>query len=273
MRFYCILTAALLAAVAGSSAAVAQEGEAADFATEFSAQLEEWLPGMAAEKIPERRDSQQKLQEVCFKLGSPGNEADRAIACGILAATLGKPLPVPTRIWLIKQLEYLGGEECVDAVAKSLDDADEKVRDAARRALAKNSAAAANARLLAKLPGSSGAWRVGLINALGFRGDASSVGPLAALLGADDPAAVAAAANALAKIGGGQACGALKAVWPKASKAAQVAVADAYLRCADALLAAGKKQEALAIYNELAGENAPRVIRIAAAVGKEKAGR
>jgi HEAT repeat protein len=55
-------------------------------------------------------------------------------------------------------------------------------------------------------------------------------------------------------------------------------MADAYLRCADKLLAAGKKEEAVAIYNELYTPDSARVVRLAALKGTlnaagEKAGR
>jgi len=43
----------------------------------------------------------------------------------------GKLVPPPrrARIWLLKQLERIGREECVEAVAKMLDDQDPLVRD------------------------------------------------------------------------------------------------------------------------------------------------
>jgi hypothetical protein len=45
-------------------------------------------------------------------------------------------------------------------------------------------------------------------------------------------------------------------------------VLDAYLRCADKLVAEGKKAEALAIYGELKKENMPKPIQIAALQGE-----
>ena len=165
----------------------------------------------------------------------------------------------------------------MEAVAKSLDDPDPHVRDAARRALANNPASQANAKLLAKLAGSKGTWRVGLINALGFRGDAAGVAALVPLLRDGDRAAAAAAANALGRIGGPQATAALKAAYSKAAEPLNVPFADAYLRCADKLLGQGKVSEAAAIYSELSTAETPRVIRIAALKGKlnaaTKAGR
>ena len=109
---------------------------------------------------------------------------------------------------------------------------------------------------------------MGLINALGYRGDAASAAALTPLLRDNDRAAAAAAANALGKIGGPAATAALKTAWPKAPEALKSGFADAYLRCADKLLAQGKTREAMAVYDELLAADAPQAIRIAAVKGK-----
>jgi len=276
MRCFKLFAVAWLIVAMGILTAAGQEEKPEELSSkeQFKAQLQALLPGMGAEKIPDRRDSQQKFQEACFQLGTPGREPQRVEACRVIAETLGTELAKPARIWLLKQLAYLGREECVDAVAKSLDDGDAHVRDAARRALANNPAPQATAKFLAKLGNSNGAWRVALISALGSRGDEAAVGALAGLLGNSDHAAATAAANALGRIGGSKAAGALKAALPKAPDALGVTFADAYLRCADKLLKDGKAKEAAAIYNELSTDDHPRLIRLAALKGKlEAAGR
>lgn len=268
MRPLSIVGIALLWTAACCWAALAQQAEGQPtFRAQFRRQLQELLPGMGAENIPDRRDSQQKFQEVCFQLGAPGREADRAEACEVIAQALGTDLATPARIWLLKQLEYLGRAESVDAVAASLDDADPHVRDAARRALQNNPAPEANAKLLAKLPASSGTWRVGLINSLGARGDHASVGALVKLLGDEDQAAVAPAANALGKIGGPEATEALAAALPGASGELIASIADALLRCADKLLAQRNTDQAGDIYKQLYNPQMPRPIRLAALQG------
>lgn len=269
MKYFKVLAVALSVVALGAMVATAQDEKKDEpsFKEQFKAQLQQWLPGMGAEKIPDRRDSQQKFQQVCFELGTPGREAQRVEACRVIAETLGTELAKPSRICLLKQLNYLGHEESVDAVAKSLDDGDAQIRDAARRALANMPAVQANAKLLAKLKGSSGTWRVGLINALGFRGEKASVGPLAGLLSGSDRATATAAANALGRIGGAQATAALKAALSKAPNTLKAPFADAYLRCADKLLKDGKAPEALAIYNQLSTADNPRAIRLAALKG------
>jgi len=273
MKYGKILVAALLAVLLSGLVATAQDKGAPINRDQFKKQLEEWLPGMGKEKIPDRRDSQQKLQEVCFQAGAPGRGKDREVVCQILAETLQNDLPKPTRIWLLKQCGYIGREECVDAVAKSLGDKDDHVRDAARRALANMPVKKANDLLLDRLSGSQGKFRVGLINALGYRADPASVGVIAKLLGDKDQATASAAANALGKIANADATKALKAALPKAPKALKAPVADAYLRCADKMLKEGKKNEALAVYNQLSSEDYPKPIRLAALQGKLNATR
>jgi HEAT repeat protein len=233
----------------------------------FKQLLEELLPGMGAESIPDRREPQQRFQGVCFQLGAPGREAERAAACTLMADKLGPEIAKPARIWLLKQLQFIGQGECVDAVAAVLDDEDPHVRDAARRALQNNPAPEASAKLLAKLPEASGSWRVGLINSLGARRDPASVPALVRLLGGPDEAAAAAAANALGKIGGPEATQALAAALAGAPGRWKARVADAYLRCADKLLADGNRDAAAAIYEHLYRPESPRTIRLAALQG------
>ncbi|MFQ5809308.1 MAG: HEAT repeat domain-containing protein, partial [Armatimonadota bacterium] len=244
MRALVGLTASLL--LLGMSMPVALS----DDEPTFQQLLEETLPGIGAERIEDRKNDQQRLQEACLRLGAPGREAERGEACRLIAARLGIDTAKPARIWLLKQLEFIGRGECVAAVAALLSDSDQQVRDAARRALANNPAAAANATLLAKLAeGGAPSWRVALINSLGFRADRSSVGPLARVLADEDETVAAAAANALGKIGGEQAARALDTAG--GPRPLRVHVIDALLRCADKLLEEGRSDGALAIYKTL----------------------
>jgi len=260
-----------LAAVSVAIAALVQlavaETKELTFEAQFRNELELKLPGIGKGD----QNAQQSFQQLCLKLGAPGREADRAVACTIIAETFSGDLEKTARLWLIKQLHYIGGAECVDALAQSLDSDDELVRDAARRALAANGSPAANKALLSALAEAKGPTRVGVINALGYRADPASVDPLTAALGDQDTAIAAAAANALAKIGNDQAAAALQRALVSTSDAVKANVADACLRCAERLLAAGKRNEAIAIYTELAKPDLPKAIRLAAVRGKLEA--
>lgn len=234
----------------------------------FKEMLDELLPGMGAEKIPDRRQPQQKLQQVCLELGAPGREAERAAACKAIAGRLGPQTAKPARIWLLKQLERIGRRECVDPLAALLEDDDARIRECARRALQNNPAPEANAKLLAALAkASESKWKVALANALGYRADRASAGRLGKLLDDNDQAVAAAAAGALGKITGPEAAKVLATAESKTSGKLQVRIADAYLRCADALIKQGKRDEAAAIYKQMYRRDKPRTIRLAALQG------
>jgi HEAT repeat protein len=234
----------------------------------FQQVLDESLPGIGATNIPDRQAPQQQLQDACFQLCTAGKEAQRADACKRMTAKLGPETAKPARLWLLKQLEFIGRAECVDAVARLLDDKDAEIFDWARRALENNPAVEANAPLLAKLQSvECPKRRLALVNSLGQRRDQASVDVLAKYLTSNDKAIALAAANALGKIGGDKAAARLDAACPMASKPLRLAIADAYLRCADQLLAQGKADQAVAIYVKLLSAE-ERPLRLAALAGQ-----
>ncbi len=228
--------------------------------------FDELLPGMNA-----FGQQQQQWQNICFQAGAAGNEAARAEACQLMIAKLGPMTPNGTRLWLLQQLERLGRGESVAPVSALLTDKDDLVRDAAVRCLANNPTKEATARLIAALPALGGKGRVGLINALGYRGAASAVAAVARELASTDAAVAAAAARMLGKIGTAEAARELAAARAQAKGQARLVISDAYLRCADRRLQEGQTAEAAAIYRELHKGQEARAIRLAALQGALKA--
>jgi HEAT repeat protein len=258
-----ILIATLLM-MAGLSTAAADEPSEPT----LDQQLDQLLPGMAAEEIAARRESQQKWQEICFKAGAPGNDRQRMICCYAMIKKLGPDVADPARVWLLEQLRLLGRGDCVDAVAACLDDESEHVVDAARRALANNPTSAATEALAHHLQlTKNGQLKVGLLNALGYRGDAAATGTIARELSDKDPSVAIAAARALGKIGTPKAAQALESALGRAEGELRRWVADSYLLCADKLLAAGNSSEAVASYKKLNSKDEPRSVRLAALRG------
>ncbi len=204
----------------------------------------ELLPGMGQEQ------AQQKWQEICWKAGAPGHEAERSLACRLMAEKLGPGTPPPTRIWLLKQLERIGRGECVKKVAAVVCDDDRLVRDAAIRALANNpdSAAGDQLRDAFMIAGDDG-LRVALVNALGFRGEPASVEMLARSVSRfqKDPAVIAALARALGKIGTLAAIGALESALELTRGPVRLQVGDALAKCCQRLSAQGSTAQARAI--------------------------
>lgn len=206
--------------------------------------FEELLPGMGQEQ------AQQKWQEVCWKAGAPGHEAERGQACKLMAEKLGAGTPAPTRVWLLKQLERIGRGECVEKVAAVVSDSDRLVRDAAIRALANNPEPAAGDKLRAayKASGDDG-LRAAIANALGFRGEPASVDVLARgdYRDVKDPAVVVAEARALGKIATPAAITALKSALEQTRGPVRLQVGDALAKCGEKLSSEGRTAEARAI--------------------------
>ena len=75
------------------------------------------------------------------------------------------------------------------------------------------------------------------------------------------------AAAALGRIGSAEAAKALGAFQAKAPKELRAAAADAYLCCAESLLADGKKMQATVIYKALNTPDQPKHVQLAAKRG------
>jgi hypothetical protein len=167
--------------------------------------------------------------------------------------------------WACRKLSIIGTEQCVPTVAKML--TDEELSDMARYALERIPDDAVDKALHSALPKTKGKTKVGIINSLGERRDAKAAGALAKLLGDSDQMVACAAAAALGKISGSEATKALAKAKDKASGKLQHVILDAYLKCADQLVADGKKKPAYAIYKELYDPDMPAIIRTAALRG------
>lgn len=234
--------------------------------------LDELLPVMNAEKIPDRSGAEKKWEEICFKLGAPGQEAQRLEACKLMVTKLGKDTAEPVRLWMLRQLQRIGKDECVGAAASLLGDKNPRIRDAARRVLTNNPSPKTNSALLDKLQGTGEKeFKVALLNSLGYRADPGSVAVVAGDLRSSDSTVAGAAAGALGKIGNVAAVNALVAARKNASGDARRCINDACLESAEKMLEQGKRKEAMAIYKELNKPEEDRLVRLAATKGMLKA--
>ncbi len=236
----------------------------------LKATFEQLLPGL------DKQDAQQKWQIICFQLGAPGNEAQRLEACKLMAARLDPSTPVLVRVWLLKQLERIGREECIEAVARLLRDKEDQVRDGAIRCLANNPAPGATGPLWEAFLVSTGKPQAALANALARRANPPATEAIVRTLKAhgeadqptgDQLAVAIATARLLGKIGNPEAERALAEARSKAKGELHLAVCDAYLQCANRRVREGKTAAAAAIYKELNRPDEPRPIRLAALLG------
>jgi HEAT repeat protein len=170
--------------------------------------------------------------------------------------------------YLCSKLTLIGSAHCVPALAARL--SDPQLATAARIALEVLPVRQADKALRDNLPELDGLLKVGVIQSLGMRRDPESVRALTALLRSQDLEIVSAAAAALGEIASTRAAKALREFLPRAPAGLRGPVADAALVCAERLLASGRKSEARALCQSLAGMTLPKHIQDAAHRGLEQ---
>jgi len=190
-------------------------------------------------------DKAKRESELIKTLQGDGTRAEKDLAC--------------------RELQVIGTEACIDALAGMLTDA--KLSHMARYALEPMPYPKAAKAMRDALGNTSGPTKVGLLTSLGFRRDAASTAAITALLGDKDNDVAAAAAGALGRIGTVEAAKALSNFRPKAGKALLVAVAEASLAAAEQLTKNGKQAEAAAICKDLQNDRWPSHVRLGAFVG------
>jgi HEAT repeat protein len=205
----------------------------------------------------------QPIDAAVVIVGNGQNEAIQKDLESRLIAVLKGESTRDAKDYTCRQLRLVGTKECVPALASLLPQ--EENSHMARFALERIPAPEATTALREALSKVSPALQVGVISSLGVRKDAESVSALAALLAAADIAVARAAAFALGDISTEEASKALAAAKP--AEGLKSATTDASLSCAQALLAGGKKTEALMIYKGLAGDDQPKHVRLAATRG------
>ena len=182
-----------------------------------------------------------------------------------LAAALKSDVSRSSKDFICRQLMVVGTSSCVPALAALLPNKD--LSHMARYALERIPGPEAEKALREALPKVEGSLKAGVINSLGVRRDAQSTALLAALLRDSAPEVAAAAAAALGRIGDSEAAKALKNFQKKAPKELRLAAADAWLACAERLLAAGNTDQATAIFKALDSPKQPQHVRLAATRG------
>jgi len=232
------------------------------------ATIDALIPGMAAENPPDRREPQAELERLCTRAARPGAEVERRAISLALTERLGPSVPTEARVWMIRQLERIGADECVSRLALLLIDANPRVRESARRALQRNPSQRAGEKLRDELEyAKDSAWRVALINALAARRDTDAADMLVNYANADDPATAAAAIAALGTLGGQRAAQSLTTVWRGADATRREAAAATLIRVADDLLNRDQAAQAAGIYHDIYLSSAARSTRRAALRG------
>ncbi len=194
-------------------------------------------------------------------------DADRARAVADrLAKVLADPqATLDARRFVCRWLPLVAGDAHVPVLARLL--AKEETAEMARQALQAIPGEASGKVLRGALAKAKGEALVGLVNALGARRDAASVGLIARHLDAKDAAVAAAAADALGNIGTVEAAETLTDAAETAEGDLADTLRDARLRCARHLATAGDREAAGTIYTDLLAGDLPVRWRIAAMMG------
>ena len=182
-----------------------------------------------------------------------------------LAKLLESKATVDCKSFVCRQLWYIGTADSIPAIAGLL--LDEQTADMACYAIGQNQSPEAGRALHHALDKAPPKVQVRIINLLGDRRDSESVESLGRRVFGADKEIAEAAAVALGKIGTEQAGKILVEARTKGGADLRLAATDAYLRCAERLVDEGRKEQALAIYKELAGAQEQGLVRSAAVKG------
>lgn len=191
-NYYLPLHFALIGLFAFPASATADENDAK--------LLHKNLQNFSSDDLTRQKNSREQWQQRCFELSRPANSSQRSAACREMMRALSGKLTRSTSLFLLQQVERIGGDESVEGLVRLLGDADKIVADAARRALANNpSEKAAHSLERALAIANSDTQIVQLINSLAFRKDYQDLETLTLFLDHSSPQVVVAAAAAVSQ--------------------------------------------------------------------------
>jgi HEAT repeat protein len=187
-----------------------------------------------------------------------------------LLEVLGSEASLGAKRGVCKSLSLIATERSVPALAAML--TADATSDMARYVLERAPSGAADSALREALAKARGHSRVGIVNSIGNRRDARSVGTLSALLDDPDEEVAKASAWALGRIGGHEAVLALATRRSGRRSRVGAEIFDAYLVCARRLASQGNKAQARGMYREMMQDGVPAPVRKAAERGERELG-
>jgi hypothetical protein len=183
------------------------------------------------------------------------------------SALLGDGTSRAAKEYICRKLSMIGTASSVPALAALLPHKDHS--HMARFALERIGGPEAADALRKAFASLDGDLKLGMMASLAARRDTASVPLFAPLLKADEKTAVA-AAKALGMIQDAASSQALASAAAAASGKAAAAITDARLACAEAMLAEGKRSEAMAVYRQLEASAAGKPGEKAAAIAAKR---
>jgi len=199
------------------------------------AELQELLQKVKTYDWGQSRLALTEVSEIVKK--AHGNKAELAKVEKALLGVLDSDATRAGKQFVCRELSIIGTEQSVPTLAKML--VDEETSDMARYALERIPGSDVDDALRGSLRKARGNVRIGIINSLGQRRDKKAVRNLSRMLGRPNQENAIAAAAALGQIADSQAAEALAEAKNKAEGKLLSVVLDAYLKCADQLVADG----------------------------------
>ena len=213
----------------------------------------------------ERGMSREPLIAVEILIRESQNRPEQRKYIELRLAELLSESTLECKSFICRQLWFIGTADSVPAIAKLL--TDEETADMACYAIGQNPSEEAGKALREALDKVSPKVQIRIINLLGDRRDDQSVEVIGKLVFGAEREVGEAAVAALGKIGGSKARKLLVEGRAKGDSELRFAATDAYLRCAEDLVAEGKSKQATVIYKELVSKNETPIIRSAAIKG------
>lgn len=194
--------------------------------------------------------------------GNFDNDVVKKDAAERLAGLLHPKTTLACKDFACRQLALIGSGEQVSALATLLND--QQTADMARYALERIPEPSVDRVLIEALRTKTGTMRVGMINSLANRKSHEAVPSIAPLLEDEDIQTAEAAAFALGSIGGERASSRLSDVFGQSQGRMRLAIAQAWLDCADQDASEGKQDTAREVYTRMYSTDEESVLRVRA---------
>jgi HEAT repeat protein len=182
-----------------------------------------------------------------------------------LVAVLKSDAPLKDKTDACRQLSVIGNKDAVKPLIDLL--GDEKLSHMARYALETIPGPEVDQAMLNEFYRLKGKQLIGLVGSFGVRRTADAIPFLAGKLQSPDPVLIDASARALGQIGTLPAAKALQDAWANLPAPRYLLLSEGLMRCAEALVAKGLRNDALAIYDCLRQAQASHQVRAGALRG------
>ncbi|WOO40199.1 HEAT repeat domain-containing protein [Rubellicoccus peritrichatus] len=196
----------------------------------FAVDVAEIVKQLDSNDYKARMVAREELKNAMATASSPGTDPTELVSLqGEVINYLGSFQPQSTRLWMIRMLELFGNEDAAEPLNRLLNDSDDTVNDAARKALGAIPGSQATKYLEAALSSAPIDQKSEYINALVYRGDEASAKTIAVWLTSKDESLAIQAAQGLGKLGTVEAIPLLLSTSKTATPAAKIVMEGALL--------------------------------------------